>query len=167
MTPRIRYPVEPVAKSDQGAGIKWLEVQGAIVEHPLSLRISHEKHLKAAVEQKPIHFLGSDPTANSVRSLEHENGEPSFMEPQSTGEARKASPYDQDIRTRHCHLFEGHRVAEILLAVGNPATIEADMFRIFREHFYFLEFALACQNTDMTRMVSGADVPAHFTLLHS
>ncbi len=87
MTPRIRYPVEPVAKSHQSAGVKWLEVEGAIVEHTLSLRISREEHLKAAVEQKPLHLIGSDPTANSVRCLEHENGEPTFMEPEGTGEA--------------------------------------------------------------------------------
>jgi hypothetical protein len=162
MTPRIRYPIELVAKSDQGAGIKWLAFEGAIVEHPLSLRISREKHLKAAVEQKPLHFIGSYPTANSVRCLEHENGEPTFMERQSAGEARKASPHDQDIRTRHCHLFKGHRVAQILLAIGNPATIEADIFRIFRKPFYFLEFSLACQNTNMTRMVAGTDIVTHF-----
>jgi hypothetical protein len=89
------------------------------------------------------------------------------MEPQGTGETRKASPHDQDIRMRHCNLFEGHGIAEILLAVGNPATIEADLFRILRDPFNFLELSLACQNTDMTRMVSGTDVVAHFTLLHT
>ena len=89
------------------------------------------------------------------------------METQGTGEARKAKPHDEDIRTRHCGLFEGHRVAQILLAVGNPAAIEADMFRIFRKPFNFVELSLACQNTDMTRMVSGTDVLAHLTLLHS
>ncbi len=154
--------MEPVAKSDQGAGKKWPEVKGAIVEPPLSFRISHEKHLKAAVEQKPLHFVGSDPTANSVRCLEYENGQPTFMEPQSTGEARKASPHDQDIRTRHCHLFEGHRVAQILLAIGNPATIEADIFGISRDLLYLLEFLVARQNTKVTCVVSGTDVLPHF-----
>ena len=60
-------------------------------------------------------------------------------------------------------LLEGHGVAEILFGIGNPATVKTDEFRISGEFLNLLHLFIACQNTDMTGMISVTNLFCHFS----
>lgn len=62
-------------------------------------------------------------------------------------------------------LLQWHRVAEIRITVSNPPTIEANELRVFCNRLDLLEFFVACQNADMTRMISLALLFRHLSLL--
>jgi hypothetical protein len=62
-----------------------------------------------------------------------------------------------------CGLFEGHGVTQIFLRIGNPATVKTDEPGILRQFLYLLHFLIACQNTDMTGMLSVTNLLFHFS----
>jgi hypothetical protein len=55
-------------------------------------------------------------------------------------------------------LIERHGVAEILVRVGDPAAVEANELRVFRELFNFLEHVLCRKDTKMTCVVTCTDI---------
>jgi len=60
-------------------------------------------------------------------------------------------------------LLEGHGIAEILFGISNPATVKTDEFRISGEFLNLLHLFIACQNTDMTGMISVTNLFCHFS----
>ena len=53
-------------------------------------------------------------------------------------------------------ILQGHGIAEILITIRHPATVEAHVFGILGDLLDDIELIVAGENTDMTRMVAGA-----------
>jgi hypothetical protein len=53
-----------------------------------------------------------------------------------------------------CSVLEGHRVAEVVVAVRNPSAVEADELRILGQFLDFVELVVADQDTEVTLMVA-------------
>jgi hypothetical protein len=53
-------------------------------------------------------------------------------------------------------ILEGHGVAEVVVALGNPAAVEADVLRVLCQLFYFVKLVIACEDTQMTLMITLA-----------
>lgn len=63
-------------------------------------------------------------------------------------------------------LLEGHGIAEILFGISNPATVKTDELWMLGEFLNLLHLLIACQNTDMTGMLSVTNLFYHFSLLY-
>jgi hypothetical protein len=62
-------------------------------------------------------------------------------------------------------LIERHGVAEVLFRVGDPAAVETNELRVFRELFNFLEHVLGRKDAKMTCVVSRANIVLHVAFL--
>jgi hypothetical protein len=58
-----------------------------------------------------------------------------------------------------------HGIAEIFVAIGDPAAVEADEFRFFGQSPDLIEPILAREYTEVAGMIPGADMLAHGILL--
>jgi hypothetical protein len=53
-------------------------------------------------------------------------------------------------------ILEGHGVAEVVVAVGDPAAVETDVLRVLCQLFDFVKLVIAGQNTQMALMITFA-----------
>lgn len=60
-----------------------------------------------------------------------------------------------------CLFGQWHRIAEILFVVSNSAAVKTYIFRGVGNLFDLVELSFACQDADMTLMVSFACIFAH------
>ena len=60
-------------------------------------------------------------------------------------------------------LLKRHGVTEVLFGIGNPAAVKTDELRISGEFLNLLHLLIACQNTDMTGMISVTNLFCHFS----
>jgi hypothetical protein len=58
-------------------------------------------------------------------------------------------------------LLKRHGVTEVLFGIGNPAAVEANKLRIFRQFLDLFELFVAGQHTDMDRMFAVTDLLCH------
>ncbi|MCC6965331.1 MAG: hypothetical protein IT391_03475 [Nitrospira sp.] len=75
-TERITDPVKPAGVTHERAGMKGMQVQRGIIEQTRGFGIPGEQHLKAAVELKPVHTIGTNAAAHLVRRFDHSTGDP-------------------------------------------------------------------------------------------
>jgi hypothetical protein len=64
-------------------------------------------------------------------------------------------------------ILEGHGVAEVVVTVGNPAAVEADVLRVLRQLFDFVKLVIAGQNTQMPLMIALTLAFFHFGSYYS
>jgi hypothetical protein len=64
-------------------------------------------------------------------------------------------------------LFQWHGITKTLLRICNSSAVKTDMFRILGNGFDLLKFAIACQNTDMPRVIPFAGLLCHRLLLQN
>jgi hypothetical protein len=51
-------------------------------------------------------------------------------------------------------ILEGHGVAEVVVTVGNPTAVEADVLRVLRQFFDFVKLVIAGKNTQMSLVIA-------------
>jgi len=61
-------------------------------------------------------------------------------------------------------LLQGHKIAEVLLRLGYPPTIETKVLWVLGDLFDLIKLSLTCKNTEMTRMLPFTCLLSHFSL---
>jgi hypothetical protein len=63
---------------------------------------------------------------------------------------------------RFALVLEGHGIAEVVVTIGNPSAVEADILRIPGQFFDFVNPVIAGQNTQMSLMIAPTLAFFHF-----
>jgi hypothetical protein len=84
------------APSYQSSRVESLQLEPSVPQHSASFRIFSQEDLEATVQQKTIHFIGSDASSNSIRSLKYSNLPASLVQMDRTAKARNSSANNQD-----------------------------------------------------------------------
>jgi hypothetical protein len=99
--PRINQTLELPAAANERPRLKWVQVQGPIVQHLLCFRIRRQQDLKTAIQEKALDAVRPRSPADCVRSFEHAARDARPTQPSSAAEARQASADDQHICINH------------------------------------------------------------------
>lgn len=81
MTNGVGDGVEAPAIINPSSGVKFLEVQGRIIQELLSFGVSRNENLKPAVKNEAVDVVGTDAAADAVGSLEDDERNTFGLEP--------------------------------------------------------------------------------------
>jgi len=89
------------AASEPGkcTGSKFFQIESVVIEGALGFGISSEQNLKAAIEQKTIHFIGPNAAADAIGGFHDLERNASVGQMTGAGETGETGADDQHIRT--------------------------------------------------------------------
>jgi hypothetical protein len=97
---------------------KRMQTQCLQVEVLNQFRITGKQDLKPAIQSKPIHRVGADPTPRSVFRLQQLHRQPRTLQTHGTAETRQSSPHD-------CYVVHGRQFATSGDSILDPMKLHA------------------------------------------
>ena len=111
------------------SGLESCRFEVLIVEGLLRLRIGGQQHLKAAVEQKTVRFVGSRPSSHVVGRLEDLTRDSRLMQPESATESCQAATNPRPRRNGRSSLLKDIALAATVNSDKKPNMLNTSLFR--------------------------------------